>query len=107
MVEHLEQHGAQLEHLESFPAPACPRSKFEAAMLIYLQLRPVDGRDGKTDGRRRAMLDALDGRATWDQIRHWRRGNARVPQWAKDLLADKIAKRRQLDASGESEARAA
>lgn len=107
MVEHLEQIGAPLEHSESFAAPVCPRSKFEAAILIYLQLRPIDGRNGKTDGRRRAMLDALDGRATWDQIRHWRRGNARVPQWAKDLLADKIAKRRQLDASGESEARAA
>ncbi|MFA5897674.1 MAG: hypothetical protein WC829_01045 [Hyphomicrobium sp.] len=107
MDEQLQEHGAQLEHVDTFARPVCPRTDFDAALLRLLFLQAIDGRNGKCDGRRRAMVEALDNRATWIQIRHWRRGTGRVPQWAKDLIASKIAKRRQLDADAESRVRAA
>ena len=56
---------------------------------------PRDGRDGLRDGRRAAMVAALNGRASWIMIRQWRRGIEPVPQWAKDLIADKIRDRRR------------
>lgn len=90
MVEHLKQRGTQLEHLESFPVPLSPRSQFDRALLTYLGLRPRSGIDGLRDGRRRAMLKALDDRATWPQIREWRRGRATAPKWAADLINEKI-----------------
>ena len=53
------------------------------------------------------MIRALDYRATWPQIRHWRRGTISAPQWARDLIASKIAARRRADAENESAARLA
>lgn len=85
--------GAPSKHVEPFAPRACPRSAFDDALLFYLMLQARDGRDGMRDGRRAAMIHALDNRATWIQIRHWRRGTGRVPQWARDLILDKIAKR--------------
>lgn len=96
MVEHLNGSGARSEHVESFPRHAVPRSAFDLALLKLLRLKALDGRDGLTDGRRRAMVQALDGRVSYDQIRHWRRGRRRAPQWAIEMLT------RQLDAMGEA-----
>lgn len=107
MVDETNDDESRAEHADKLARAPSPRTNFDAALLCFLMLKPRDGRDGKRDGRRKAMLEALDGLATWSQIRGWRRGEARPPQWAKDLLADKIAKRRQLLASGESQARAA
>lgn len=107
MDEQPHANGAGVEHTESFPARPCPRTPFEKALLGLLLLQARDGRDGLRDGRRAAMIHALDNRATWIQIRHWRRGTGRVPQWAKELLASKIAARRQADEQNESAAIAA
>ena len=92
-----ENESARQEHPAIFPRPVCPRTLFDAALLQLLELQARDGRDGLRDGRRAALLKALDNRATWNQIRHWRRGTGRVPQWAVDLLANKIAARRAKD----------
>lgn len=81
---------ARAEYPDMFPAPLSPRSQFDRALLTYLGLRPRSGVDGIRDGRRRAMLNALDGRATWPQIREWRRGRAQAPKWAIDLINHKI-----------------
>lgn len=107
MDEQLDEHGARLKHVESFAAPVSPRTPFESALLRLLLLQARDGRDGLRDGRRAAMVAALDHRATWIQIREWRRGRAKVPQWVKDLLARKIAARRIADEQAESDVRAA
>ena len=93
MVEHLEQHGAQLEHLAAFKRYSVPRSSFDQKLLSLLKLRPHPGLDGSRDGRRAAMRSALDNRTSWAMIRHWRRGTKPVPQWATDLLNAKIAER--------------
>ena len=81
------------EYLAPLNAPQGPRTEFAQAMLDYLDLPYRDGRDGKRDGRRAAMIQALDGRATWIMIRHWLRGTNRAPQWAKELLAIKSERR--------------
>ena len=100
MDEHLDEHGARLKHVESFAAPVSPRTPFESALLRLLLLQARDGRDGLRDGRRAAMLAALDGRANWTTLRAWRRGETRAPQWAVDLINAKIlARRRVLDDS--------
>ena len=90
MVEHLEQHGAQLEHLESFPRRPVPRSDFDRAILRFVNAKARDGRDGLRDGRRAAMVAALEGRANYGAIRMWRRGQRPAPQWAKEMLAKKL-----------------
>ena len=100
MDEQLKEHGARLKHLESFPPQVSPRTPFDRAMLTYLGLLARDGRDGMRDGRRAAMRAALDNLATWSQIREWRRGRAKAPAWAIDMLAKKIERRtRALDSS--------
>lgn len=104
MDERLDEHDARADHVSNLVPAVCPRSKFDRALLTLLQLQPRDGRDGIADGRRRAMIAALDYRATWIQIRHWRRGTGRVPQWAKNLVAAKIANRRRRDEQAESDA---
>jgi len=42
------------------------------------------------------MVAALDNRATWIQIREWRRGNVPAPKWATELLASKMLERRAV-----------
>ena len=93
MVERLKADGARAEHVAALDRLACPRSNFDAALCELLGIKPRTGLDGATDGRRAAMLSALDGRATWDQIRHWRRDNARAPQWALDLLDRRLSEK--------------
>ena len=86
------------EHLNTFATRLAPRSNFDRALLALLALAPRHGRDGLRDGRRAAMLAALDNRATWQQVRAWRRARRGVPQWAIDLLDSKLAKRQaELD----------
>lgn len=75
---------------EKFQSRVGPRSEFDAALLEVLRLYPIDGRDGLTDGRRAKMVAALDNRAHYGAIRHWRRGTRRAPQWARKLLAAKL-----------------
>ena len=97
-----EAHGARLEHDESFPRRPSPRSNFDKALLRLLELRARDGRDGLKDGRRKALLEALEGKATWSQIREWRRARAQAPQWARVMLARKLADRRAQDLEAEN-----
>ena len=70
-----------------------PRSNFDGALCALVSRRPVSGLDGKRDGRRAAMCAALEYQATWTQIRRWRRGIARAPQWAIDMVARKLSER--------------
>jgi len=93
---------AHAEYHAGFARAPLPRSNFDKALLRLLELEARDGRDGMRDGRRSAMLQALEGRATWGQIRSWRRGEARAPQWACDMLARKLAQRRARDLEAES-----
>ena len=91
---------ARPSHVESFASAPMPRSAFDRALLAFLDIQPRSGRDGLRDGRRAAMLAALDGRANWTTLRAWRRGETRAPQWAVDLINAKIlARRRVLDDS--------
>jgi hypothetical protein len=60
-------------------------------MLKLTGYRATDGRDGRRDGRRAAMLQAVDNRASWPALRSWLRGERRVPQWALDLLLSKLS----------------
>ena len=91
---------ARHSHVESFADTPLPRSAFDRALLAFLDIQPRSGRDGLRDGRRAAMLAALDGRANWTTLRAWRRGETRAPQWAVDLINSKIdARRRQLSES--------
>ena len=96
MAEGLNRQSARDEHVERFPARLVPRSEFDLALLKLLRLSPRSGADGLRDGRRRAMVQALDCRASYDQIRHWRRGRRRAPQWAIELLT------RQLDSMADA-----
>lgn len=84
---------APTKYRDSFVPMPLPRSTFDEALLTLLAIRPRHGRDGKRDGRRAAMIAALDGKASWGNIRSWRRGNARAPQWAIDLLVRKMKER--------------
>ena len=95
-MDSTEQASTPLEHVENFPRRAIPRSAFDRALLKLLRLKALDGRNGLRDGRRRAMVQALEGRASWDQIRQWRRNRQPAPQWAIDLLT------RQLDEMAEA-----
>ena len=98
---------ARPNHIARLAEIASPRSKFDQALLDYLEIAPRSGATGLCDGRRAAMLNALEGRATWSQIREWRRGRARAPQWALDLLAEKFARRRELAQRNDSFLRSA
>ena len=92
MVEHVEQSSARREHVESFARYTAPRSLFDEKLCALLDLLPRTGLDGMRDGRRSAMRMALNNRASWPQIRDWRRGHRRAPAWALALLD------RQIDA---------
>ncbi len=67
-----------------------PRTKFDAALLALIGAKARTGATGLRDGRRAKMLAALDYEATWTQIRVWRRGYRRAPQWAIDKVNAKI-----------------
>ena len=84
-------------HVEGFAPPPLPRTPFDAMLCRLVLCQPTSGRDGKRDGRRAAMLAALDYRANWTTIRAWRRGEARAPQWAIDLIREKLSRRAQAD----------
>jgi hypothetical protein len=96
MVERLNTSGARSEHVEQFAGYRVPRTKFDAALHALADIPYRLSRDG----RRAAMLAVLDNAATWGQIKHWRAGRRRPPQWAIDTLAKKIERRvRALDDS--------
>lgn len=89
MDEHSKADGADLGHFEKLPDYRVPRTNFDLALhaLTGTSYRL------KRDGRRAAMRAALDNCATWGQIKHWRAGRRRPPQWAIDLLNRKIDER--------------
>lgn len=103
MDEQLDEHGARLKHVESFPGYRVPRTNFDRALHALANIPFHLSRDG----RRAAMLAALDYGASWGQIKHWRAGRRHVPQWVKDMLARKLAARRMADEQAESDIRAA
>lgn len=103
MDEGSKQHGAEVEHLGVLPLHTRPRTPFDAALHALLELTPRTGLDGIRDGRRSAMLAALDNRATWKQIRHWRRGTNRPPLWAIEMLKRKLARRQEGSERGLAE----
>lgn len=100
MNEHLDEHGARREHVDNLPRFKSPRTDFDAALHALLEATPRTGLDGLRDGRRAAMLSALDYRATWIQIRHWRRGTNRPPLWAINMLKMKLARRHNTSGLG-------
>ena len=103
MAEGMNRSHASPEHVESFAWYRVPRTKFDAALHALTEIPFRLSRDG----RRAAMIEALDNGATWGQIKHWRAGRRRVPQWAKDLLSKKLAERLERSAKGKSDAEAA
>jgi len=86
---------ARDKHADRLAEIAAPRSTFDRALLVYLDLFPRSGATGLRDGRRALILAAFNHEATWDQIRSWRRARRPAPKWATDLLASKIAERRE------------
>ena len=89
-----EAERAVAAHAADLEACAAYRSDFDRLLLTYLELSPRSGASGLRDGRRSAMIQALDRRATWDQIRDWRHGYRRAPAWANYLIKAKLARRR-------------
>jgi len=83
---------ARAEYHASFAGYRVPRTEFDLA-LHALTATPYRL---ARDGRRRIMLEALDGRATWEQIKHWRAGRRSAPKWALELLARKMSERRAV-----------
>ena len=81
---------AAREHVLSVPTHLSPRTEFDRALLLLLNLQVKHQRDGRRDGRYAAMRAALNQRATDHQIRDWRRGKVSPPQWAVDLIATKL-----------------
>ena len=94
MVERFAESSARREYVESLARFAAPRSKFDEKLCALLDLMPRTGIDGMRDGRRAAMRTALNYRATWPQIREWRRGRRRAPEWAIALLDRQIETRK-------------
>ena len=39
------------------------------------------------------MIEVFQGRATYDRIKHWRKGRARPPEWARQMAADQLKAR--------------
>lgn len=78
------------EYLDPLPRETVPRSEIDAALLVLVGCQPRLSHDGRRDGRRKAMVAALDGLASYEMIRHWRRGKRQAPQWARDLLRAKL-----------------
>ena len=105
MVEHfaaVKARRAQYEHVGPLKDRGSPRSNFDIMLLAFLGMKPRTGATGLRDGRRAAMLAALDGKATWPQIRRWRRGNAQAPMWALEKLDQKMTARQNELARGQS-----
>ena len=93
MVEHLRERSARLEHVASLNRGIAYRSMFEELLLTFLDLAPRRDRTGTRDGRRAEMIRALDYRASYFQITDWRKDRRAAPQWARELLETKLAKR--------------
>lgn len=79
-----------LEHKAAFPSTRVPRTLFDEALTLVAGVSFTVLRDG----RREKMRAALDYRATWGQIKHWRAGRHGVPQWAIDTLREKADQQR-------------
>lgn len=45
------------------------------------------------NARGRALADIFDGRASPERIMNWKAGRRGIPQWAADLLRDKLAQK--------------
>lgn len=78
------------EHIDAFPAKVVPRTPFQAALLKLTGYQPTDGKDGKRDGRRAALLAAMEYRASWPALRSWLRGEKPAPLWAVELATTKL-----------------
>ena len=103
MAEGMNRLRAPTEHPGWLNAYRVPRTKFDAALQTLIEIP----NRVKRDGRYARMVAALDGAATIGQIRHWRAGRRRVPQWVKDLLAKKLADRAERSAKAKDDAEAA
>ena len=64
------------------PIPAGPKVNNFRVLLERLIPPPIP---------RAALLELFDNRATFAMIDAWRFGNVKAPQWARDILAKKIA----------------
>jgi hypothetical protein len=103
MAEGMNSSSARREHLVDLDRPEAYRSTFEKLLLTFLDLAPRRDTIGTRDGRRAAMIRALDCRATYYQIRDWRQGYRAAPQWAWDLLDAKLAQRQEAIAIARSQ----
>lgn len=95
MVERLEAvpaDSARHEHSDALAYPVRTRNIFDDLLMAVAGISAAPARDG----RRAAMRSALDNRATWEQIKHWRRGTIAAPIWAIKILTDKLAARAAL-----------
>lgn len=79
LPEHVEKFAPQLSHLTLFDRLICE--------LIGCKL------GARHDGRRKAMVAALDNQVPYSRIRDWRRGKCGTPKWALDLIEVKLAAR--------------
>lgn len=90
MGERMNSQRAPRKYFCTLDRIARPRSNFDAALCALLRIKPLTGKDGARDGRRARMVAALDHRATWRQIRRWRRNESPAPAWARELLAREL-----------------
>lgn len=86
------------EYPDTFATCASPHNEFDRVMLLLTGYKPRVFRERKPpDGRYAAMRQLLDNRATFNQVRDWRRGKAKAPAWAIALIREKLTARRALD----------
>ncbi len=81
-----ERAGNTRKHAES-----SPRKQTSPEMGAAIQ-RLIPGRITRV-----MLLDLFDWRAEYKAIQSWRYGHHRAPQWAADLIKDKLAKRAAAD----------
>jgi len=103
MDEQLNSERAPIEHPSQLNSYRVPRTKFDEAIHALTEVPYKLARDG----RRQLMIAALDKQATWGQIKHWRAGRRKVPEWVKQKLKEKLAARAHRAASGIDAAEAA
>ena len=75
------------EHPFPLGSKHLPRNEFDRLLCLVARVP----RRVLRDGRHARMIAALDHRASFGMIRHWRAGRFAAPKWAIDLLIEKHA----------------
>lgn len=87
---------AHVDHARKLPRYRVPRTAFDRALHAATETPYTTDRDG----RHHEMMRVLQFRATIGQIRHWRAGRRRVPEWAIQELKKRLEAKQQQASDG-------